>query len=82
MHDKLACSRFSLIFPLPLERWEFDLHTGKRGERTDHIRELLKFITGAEDILVVNNNAAAVFFILKSLSGEEETGVSAGLQNR
>jgi L-seryl-tRNA(Ser) seleniumtransferase len=32
---------------------EFDLHTGKRGDRTDHIKELLKFITGAEDILIV-----------------------------
>jgi L-seryl-tRNA(Ser) seleniumtransferase len=57
---------------------EFDLHTGKRGDRTDHIKELLKFITGAEDILVVNNNAAAVFFILKSFAEKKEVIISRG----
>jgi L-seryl-tRNA(Ser) seleniumtransferase len=57
---------------------EFDLHTGKRGDRTDHIKELLKFITGAEDILVVNNNAAAVYFILKTFAEKKEVITSRG----
>ena len=57
---------------------EFDLHTGKRGDRTDHINELLKFITGAEDILIVNNNAAAVYFILKTFAEKREVIVSRG----
>jgi L-seryl-tRNA(Ser) seleniumtransferase len=57
---------------------EFDLDTGKRGERTDHIKELLKFITGAEDVLIVNNNAAAVFFILKTFAEKKEVIISRG----
>ncbi|MBK7380997.1 MAG: L-seryl-tRNA(Sec) selenium transferase [Ignavibacteriales bacterium] len=57
---------------------EFDLQAGKRGQRTDHISGLLKFITGAEDILIVNNNAAAIYLILKTLSEKKEVIVSRG----
>jgi len=40
---------------------EFDLASGRRGSRSVHAAEMLKLLTGAEDALVVNNNAAAVF---------------------
>ncbi len=57
---------------------EFDLSTGKRGERYDHVRELLCVITGAEDAVIVNNNAAAVLLALNALSEGREAVVSRG----
>lgn len=55
---------------------EFDLESGRRGSRTVHARDLLCRITGAEDALVVNNNAGAVLLALSALAKRRAVVIS------
>ena len=57
---------------------EYDLDRGARGSRLDHVRGLLQLLTGAEDALVVNNNAAAVLLGLAAHAAGKEVVVSRG----
>lgn len=57
---------------------EYDLEAGDRGSRYTHAEELLKRLTGAEAAFVVNNNAAAVMFILHVFSNDRQVIISRG----
>lgn len=57
---------------------ETDIETGKRGNRTDQVENMICALTGAEAALVVNNGASAVFLVLNALSMGRETLISRG----
>ena len=57
---------------------EYDLASGSRGSRQDHLAAALRDLTGAEAALVVNNNAGAVLLALAALAEEREVLVSRG----
>jgi len=78
----------ALLSPQALERvaavavaysnLELDLVSKERGSRYSHVAGLLRRLTGAEDGLVVNNNAAAVLLALETLAHGKEVIVSRG----
>ena len=57
---------------------EYDIETGQRGSRYSHCVGLLRKLTGAEDVLVVNNCAAAMVLSLNALAQRKEVLVSRG----
>ena len=57
---------------------EYDLETGKRGRRGDHVERLICEMTGAEGALVVNNCAAAAYLVLTVFAKGGEAVVSRG----
>ncbi|OAI42543.1 L-seryl-tRNA(Sec) selenium transferase [bacterium SCGC AG-212-C10] len=57
---------------------EFDLDAGARGSRHEHVRDLIRRTTSAEDGIVVNNNAAALLMVLQAFAQGREVVVSRG----
>ncbi len=57
---------------------EYDVDRGARGSRYSHCVALLKELTGAEDALVVNNNAAALVLALNTLAVGRGVLISRG----
>jgi L-seryl-tRNA(Ser) seleniumtransferase len=57
---------------------EYDLDRGERGSRLTSVRALLCDVVGAEDALVVNNNAAAMLVTLSGLANGRDVIISRG----
>lgn len=57
---------------------EYDLDKGERGSRYSHLKDIIVEITGGEDAMVVNNNAAAVLLTLSTIAKNKEVIVSRG----
>ena len=57
---------------------ELDLATGTRDRRGQYVSRLISLMTGAEDALVVNNNAAALFLSLATLASGKAVPVARG----
>ena len=57
---------------------EYNVQTGERGSRYDHVQGLITKITGAEAAFTVNNNAAAVMLALNTLAAGKSVVVSRG----
>ena len=65
----IACSYSTL---------EYNVELGQRGSRHDHVGKLIAQVTGAEDAMAVNNNAAATLLCLVALAYKKEVVVSRG----
>lgn len=57
---------------------EYDVDSGRRGDRHAHVEDLLCKLTGAEAAVAVNNNAAAVLLMLSALAADRGVAVSRG----
>jgi L-seryl-tRNA(Ser) seleniumtransferase len=55
---------------------EYDLEKGARGSRLIHAESVLQKLTGAEDAIIVNNNASAVLLVLSALANKKRVVIS------
>ena len=77
-HTNLGRSPVAHVQTARAQNLEFDLRSGRRGSRQAGIGRLMARVCGAEDALVVNNNAAAVMLVLAALAHDRDVAVSRG----
>jgi len=78
LHTNLGRAPLAHSQPAQAQTVEFDLSTGERGSRQTAVGQLFARLTGAEDAMVVNNNAAAVLLVLAALAEGRDVPVSRG----
>jgi L-seryl-tRNA(Ser) seleniumtransferase len=57
---------------------EFDLGTGERGARDEHLGNLCRAVFGSEAAILTNNNAAGTMLLLAAIATGKEVIVSRG----
>ncbi len=57
---------------------ELDVETGERSRRGSYVTELITVLTGADDALVVNNNASALLLALSATASGRSVPVARG----
>ena len=62
----------------PYSNLEFNLHSGGRDNRNNHISDLLNSLCLSEKAIVVNNNASAVMLMINSICEDKEIIISRG----
>jgi len=78
LHTNLGRAPFAHHQDARAQSVELDLATGDRGSRQRAVGQLLARLCGAEDAIVVNNNAAAVLLVLTALAADRDVPVSRG----
>lgn len=78
LHTNLGRAPLPAFTPAPgYSNLEYDLAAGRRGKRDVHVAGLLERLLGRPAI-AVNNNAAAVYLVLRELAAGGEVVVSRG----
>jgi L-seryl-tRNA(Ser) seleniumtransferase len=78
LHTNLGRAPLAIEHAARAQTIEFDLATGERGSRQRAVGQLFAKLCGAEDAIIVNNNAAAVLLVLATLAAGRDVAVSRG----
>ena len=78
LHTNLGRAPLEAVLTGRASSLEFDLDRGVRGSRQRSVGRLAALACGAQDALVVNNNAAAVLLVLAALGAGRDVAVSRG----